>query len=165
MCTLITPNVHLIFFFPLFPLSGHRTVFIWWQDLSRTPARPPCPQSRSLETRRADQFEVLHSGAGSWPAPPAPAVRGGNLHSEIPLYRQLRGLTAAPRLYISFGQRGHMTAANECPRALCAFIWHWQAVRDSNATERKYSLFPLHHPARNGGGAQLVAAAVPSAPD
>lgn len=34
---------------------------------------------------------------------------------------------------------------------LSALAWQWQAVRQSKTTERKYSLFPWHHPARNGG--------------
>lgn len=63
----------------------------------------------------------------------------------------LRGFTATPTIYISFGQRGHMTAASECSEGFPAFTWHWQALPWSNTTEREYSLFPWHHPARNGG--------------
>lgn len=44
-----------------------------------------------------------------------------------------------------------MTAASECSEELYAFTWHWQTVRRSNTTERKYSLFPWHHPAKSGG--------------
>ena len=80
------------------------------------------------------------------------ATVGRVLLSELTsLHWQLRGFTATPRIYILFGRRGHMTAAGECSEGLSAFTWHWQAARRSNTAERKYSLFPWHHPARNRG--------------
>lgn len=45
-----------------------------------------------------------------------------------------------------------MTAATQCSEELSAFTWHWQAVRRSNTAERKYSLFPWHHPGQPGTG-------------
>lgn len=56
-----------------------------------------------------------------------------------------------PEFTFCLAEGGHMTAASECSEGLFAFTWHWQAVRQSNTTERKYSLFPWHHPARNRG--------------
>lgn len=95
-------------------------------------AAPSCVRTKALEWRQCGRV----GGPVVWPASP-----------QWPL----RGFTATPTIYISFGQRGHMTAASECSEGFPAFTWHWQALPWSNTTEREYSLFPWHHPARNGG--------------
>lgn len=63
------------------------------------------------------------------------------------------GLTATPRLYVSFGRRGHVTAADQWPEGSPGFRLTLTA-RERLQHQRKKNIppFPLHHPAWNGGG-------------
>lgn len=96
--------------------------------------------SSSLSTDKGFGVDEWRGGSGEdpavWPASPR---------------RPPRGFAATPTIYISVGQRGHMTAASESSKGFPAFTWHWQAPPPSKTTQREYSLFPWHHQARNGG--------------
>lgn len=88
----------------------------------------------------------------------------GVLGISVALNTFCSGFAATAKLYISFGQRGHMAAANACPQALLLSL-DTDKLRETPALQKEN--IPSFHDITQPGmeEAQLVTAVVPSAPD
>lgn len=106
-------------------------------------------------------------GRGKWPKKKKPSGKERPRKFLPEAAEMLHHKPIFPDIIFHLASRVTWQLQTNALRSVSASLWHWQAVRDSNTTERiflpcfHYIIQPIQ--GGEGGGTQLVAAAVPSA--